>query len=174
MKTRRILIGLDAAILTGFLFGTGAGAAQITTSDGRTYNDAAVERVEADGLVINYLPQGGGVGVAKLKFRNLPDSLRNQYGYDADRAAKYEAEQAQAAALYRNQFVASDSLRQLRMLAELHRSLAGDAVASYTITVDANGKVSAQGFTGNVVPYLLPYSEVVQGSSTAKTAAPQQ
>ncbi|PWU20628.1 MAG: hypothetical protein C5B50_03565 [Verrucomicrobia bacterium] len=174
MNTRRILIGLDAAILTGFLFGQSAGAAQFTTSDGRTYNDANVEQVEPDGLLVKFQPPGGGFGIVKLKFRNLPDSVRSQYSYDADRASKYEADQAQAAARYRSQFIAADSLRQLRILAELHRSLAGDAVSSYTITMDANGKVSAQGFTGNVVPYLLPYSQVVQSPGDSKPAPAQQ
>src|SRR5215831_9445451 len=66
---------------------------QITTSDGRTYQNVSVQRVDPDGLLVNYQPQPAGFGVAKLKFRNLPDSVREQYKYDADRANAFEQQQ---------------------------------------------------------------------------------
>ncbi len=104
--------------------------AQITTSDGQIYHNVSLIRSEPDGLIVSYQPEGGGVGLAKLKFRNLPDSLRNQYGYDADKAAGFEAQQAQMTAQWRAQATTDNWFQQYRALAELHRSLAGDTFSS--------------------------------------------
>lgn len=134
----------------------GSPPAQIITTDGRTYNQVTVLRSEPDGLVVSYQPEGPGVGLAKLKFRNLPDSLRNRYGYSEQAASDYEARQAQATAQWRSQQAAAgNAVQTYRDLAEMNRALAGDALVSYSISLDTSGKVSAQGFTGNVPPY--PY-----------------
>ncbi|HWI55790.1 MAG TPA: hypothetical protein VNZ22_01085 [Bacillota bacterium] len=143
---------------------------QITTTDGRVYNQATILRSDPDGLLVSYQPEQPGIGLAKVKFQQLPESLRNQYGYNAEQAAKFEAQQAQATAQWQSQFAAGDSIRQLRNLPELHRSLAGDVLSSYSLTLDSNGKVQTQGFTGNVSPYYNyypPYSYYyVPGSRT--------
>lgn len=68
----------------------------ITTSDGVTYKAVKLVRVHPDGLLVSYRPEGGGLGMAKLKFRYLSEDLRQQYGYDPAKAAQYEAEQAKA------------------------------------------------------------------------------
>ena len=65
---------------------------EIATADGKTYKGTELLRVEADGLAVTFQPAGGGIGMAKLKFRNLPESLQRQYGYDTQKAAAYEAE----------------------------------------------------------------------------------
>ena len=51
---------------------------QITTSDGTLYKDAAKLRVYPDGILVSYQPVDGGIGVVKLKFRDLPEDLQNQ------------------------------------------------------------------------------------------------
>ncbi len=89
-----------------------------------------------------------GIGVAKLKFRDVPDDLQKQYGCDPKVAAEFETKQAQASEQLRAQMVASDSLTRYRDLALLHQSLAGLDNVSYSVSVDANGKVTAQGTTG--------------------------
>ena len=68
-------------------------ATSLTTLDGKTYSDVTVQRADPDGLLVFYTPPGGGMGVAKLKFRNLPDPVRQQYGYDAQRAVEFERQQ---------------------------------------------------------------------------------
>src|SRR5277367_4755418 len=46
---------------------------QITTRDGKTYCGVEKVRVDPDGILVNYQPGPGGYGLAKLKFRNLPE-----------------------------------------------------------------------------------------------------
>jgi len=74
---------------------------RITTLDGKTYEKVILDKVEADGLLVLFSPVEGGSGTAKLKFRNLPVELQERYGYDADRAADYEAAQARGEAAWR-------------------------------------------------------------------------
>lgn len=52
-------------------------SADITTLDGKTYKDALVTGVEADGVHISFRD-----GVVKVPFDQLPQELQRQYGYD--------------------------------------------------------------------------------------------
>jgi hypothetical protein len=76
---------------------------EITTRDGKTYQGVTVQRVDPDGLTVGYAVAGGGPGAAKIKFKNLPDDLQRQYKYDPDKAAAFEARQAQGMAAWRAQ-----------------------------------------------------------------------
>ncbi len=131
---------------------------QITTSDGTTYQQVAKVRVDPDGILVNYEPTTGGIGLAKLKFRNLPEDLQKQYGYDPKAAADYEKAEAQATEQWRSQEAASDAIARYRTLAELHQALAGNDMGSYTVSLDSNGKVSAQGVTSTPPPVSVPES----------------
>ena len=122
---------------------------QITTSDGRLYKDAVKLRVDPDGILVSYQPVDRGIGLAKLKFRDLPEDLQRQYGYDSKSAAEYEKQQAQAAEQLRSQAAVSDAVARYRAIAVLHQALAGSEAASYTVSMDSSGKVSAQGVTGS-------------------------
>jgi len=122
---------------------------QITTSDGTLYKDAAKLRVDPDGILVSYQPVTGGLGLAKLKFRDLPEDLQKQYGYDPKTAAEFEKQEAQATDQWRAQIAANDALARYRTFAELHQALAGNDAASYTVSMDGSGKVSAQGVTGS-------------------------
>jgi hypothetical protein len=121
---------------------------QITTTDGTLYRDTVKLKVYPDGILVSYQPEPYGIGLAKLKFRDLQDSLQKQYGYDPKAAAEFEKQEAQATDQWRAQLGADDSLTRYRELAVLHQSLAGWDATSYTVSLDANGKVQAQGFTG--------------------------
>jgi hypothetical protein len=59
----------------------------ITTSDGKTYERVKVQRVGADWLLIEFRPEDGGIGLVKLKFAILPESLQKLYNYDPQKAA---------------------------------------------------------------------------------------
>ncbi len=128
---------------------------QITTRDGKTYQGVAEQPVGVypDGIVIEYQPAArgqlvpGGLAMAKLKFSNLPDDVEKLYPHDAKAAADYETQQAQAASVWvQAQVTEERAITRYRNLAELNRSLAGDADSSYSVALDSNGKVSAQGY----------------------------
>jgi len=74
---------------------------RITTLDGKVYEKVTLEKVDPDGLLVTYVPAGGGSGSAKLKFRNLPTELQERFGYDAARASDYEAARARGEATWR-------------------------------------------------------------------------
>src|SRR5690349_9238881 len=69
--------------------------AKITTLDGKTYEAVTVQRVQPDGLLVEFNTPGGGFGTAKLKFRNLPSTVRDQFGFDARQAEAFETSQAE-------------------------------------------------------------------------------
>lgn len=71
-----------------------AGADSITTRDGTTYTNAVIQRADPNGVVIEYAPRPGSVGMAKLKFANLPEDLQKRYNYNAAEAAVFEQNQA--------------------------------------------------------------------------------
>ena len=52
-------------------------SADITTLDGKTYKDAVVTEVDADGVHISFRE-----GVVKVPFDQLPQELQRQYGYN--------------------------------------------------------------------------------------------
>jgi hypothetical protein len=112
MQTKFKLVIALASIAT-IVSGTAAESGQgqnlpplpqkLVTTDGKTYDYVKLLRTDPDGVVIEYALAGRGVGMAKIRFRNLPESLQQQYGFDADRAKTFEADQAQALAQWRAQ-----------------------------------------------------------------------
>ena len=76
-------------------------ANSITTRNGITYSNAVIQRADPDGVVIEYTPRPGSVGMAKLKFANLPDELQKRFNYSATDATTFE--QNQAAGIARRQ-----------------------------------------------------------------------
>jgi hypothetical protein len=158
MKIQNVKIVLPALLLTCL-----AGAAQtssklplqITTLDGKTYRGVAEQAVAVypDGIVVRYQPEAGGqpvpgsIACAKLKFINLPDEVQKLYPHDPKAAADYETQRAQATSQWlQARATEEQGLIRYRNLAELHRCLAGDADASYSVAMDGNGRVSAQGY----------------------------
>lgn len=93
MKRTSLLVWFTLAALSGF---SQTATEQIKTLEGKAYKAARIEAVEPDGIQVAYEPEGGGVGLAKLRFQVLPGDLQRRFGYDSDRAAKYAAEQAEA------------------------------------------------------------------------------
>ena len=73
-------------------------SAEITTLSGMTYKSVTILKVEPDSLTMEYKPQGGGIGLAKVKFENLPTDLKQRFGYNVQNAAAYRTEQAEAQA----------------------------------------------------------------------------
>jgi hypothetical protein len=68
-------------------------AEDITTLEGKTYSGVTVMRVEPDGLSIKH-----STGIGKLYFSELPQELRDKYGYNPEKHRQYyNAQQQQAA-----------------------------------------------------------------------------
>lgn len=74
--------------------------AKLTTLDGKTYEQVSVQKVQPDGLLVEFNLPGGGFGTAKLKFRNLPETVRERYSYDPRQAEAFEAAQAEGAKVW--------------------------------------------------------------------------
>jgi hypothetical protein len=77
--------------------------AEITTVDGKTYAGLTVQKIDPDGLLVEYKPPGGGIGITKIKFKDMPANLQQQYHYDSDKAGAYETRQAQGIGEWRAQ-----------------------------------------------------------------------
>src|ERR1041385_5894876 len=80
MKAIFVLIALTSNLV----------AMDITTLDGKTYADCRVSKVFPDSLCL--LHSGGG---ARVKFTDLPEPVRTQFGYDPERAAAFERAEAE-------------------------------------------------------------------------------
>ena len=52
---------------------------QIKTLAGDVYNNVYVEKTMADGIIISYTPQNGGLAMTKIQFDELPNDLRLRY-----------------------------------------------------------------------------------------------
>ena len=93
-KTIPIAVLFLSATVLGFA-GLPVGSAnalpsKIVTTDGKTYNAVKLQRVLPDGLLVRYQPDSGGMGLARLKFVNLSESLQQQFGYDPKQAAIFQ------------------------------------------------------------------------------------
>jgi hypothetical protein len=54
-------------------------ANEIKTADGTIYENAQVEKVEPDGIIISYALEGGGLAMTKVYFSELSAQLRQRY-----------------------------------------------------------------------------------------------
>jgi hypothetical protein len=58
---------------------TPAATNQLVTIYGTVYKNAQVEKVYWDGVMISYSTSGGGLGISKVYFKDLPKEFRQQY-----------------------------------------------------------------------------------------------
>jgi hypothetical protein len=91
----------------------------LVTKLGTVYQKFRVERADPAGLTISYVPDGGGLGMEKVPFNLLPDDWQRRYGYDPEKAAKFDLEQKKAMVQLREQMIANEqAYRDKRALAE--------------------------------------------------------
>ena len=85
-------------LLTFQVYGQGretiTGPTEIKTRTGMTYKSIRNLKVAPDGLEIEFTPPGGGIGMTKIEFKDLPADLQQQYGYDIEKATAYKTERA--------------------------------------------------------------------------------
>lgn len=113
-----------------------AGAIAVTTLPpdvlmtrlGTVYAQFRVERADPAGLVISYVPAGGGIGLEKIPFPYLPEDWQKHYGYDSQKAAKFNLEQLQALAQWREKMIADEqAYREKRAQQEAEEAAAEQA-----------------------------------------------
>lgn len=61
----------------------------LTTLDGVVYHNAKFTRHTPQTLYFDYTPEGGGMGMAGVKFSNLPDDIRQHFHYDREDERQY-------------------------------------------------------------------------------------
>jgi hypothetical protein len=74
--------------------------ASIQTVDGKIYAAPKLLRVMPDGLLLQYRMDSGGTGMTKVGFQNLPESIQHQFGFDPNKAAAFQKDEARAIAAY--------------------------------------------------------------------------
>ncbi len=120
MKTIIFIIGLSAGLPGQALAQTNqpASPSEVTneipsdvlvTKLGTVYHEFRIERVDPAGLTISYVPNGGGLGMEKIPFSLFPDGWQQRYGYDPEKAAKFDSEQKKAMAQWREQMIAEEN-----------------------------------------------------------------
>jgi hypothetical protein len=108
-----------ALIVLGFC--AQARCSSISTTDGMTYNNVTAQRVDPDGLYIEYSLPGGGVGMSKVKFSRLSPDLQKQFGYDAAKARDYEAKVAKATEDFRQESIRDEQIASAARQARAER-----------------------------------------------------
>src|ERR1700757_5069234 len=79
-------------------FTAAALAEDFKTVNGKEYKDAAVTRVDPDGIVVKTKS-----GITKVYFVELPREVQERFHYDSAKAASYSAEQAATYSAYQKQ-----------------------------------------------------------------------
>ena len=82
---------------------------ELVTKWGTVYHGFSIERVDPAGLTISYVPNGGGLGMDRIPFNLLPDNWQRHYGYDPEKAAKFDLEQKRAMGQLREQMIADEN-----------------------------------------------------------------
>jgi hypothetical protein len=84
---------------------------KIITTDGVIYIAPKLLSIQPDGLLVEFQPNTGGTGLAKLKFAKLPESLQKQFGYDPQKASNYEHEEKLAMLALRQKLEQDEQVR---------------------------------------------------------------
>lgn len=85
----------------------------LVTKLGTVYREFRIERVDPAGITISYVPNGGGLGMEQVPFKLLSDEWQQRYGYDPEKAAKFDLEQERAMAQLREQMIAYELTTKL-------------------------------------------------------------
>jgi ATPase subunit of ABC transporter with duplicated ATPase domains len=91
---------MSTTVLTFLLlcFTSAAFAEDFKTVNGKEYKDAAVTRVDPDGIVVKTKS-----GITKVYFVELPKDVQERFHYDSAKATSYSAEQAANYTAYQKQ-----------------------------------------------------------------------
>ncbi len=127
---------------------------KITTTDGVTYNAPKLLRVQPDGLLVEFQPDAGGTGLAKLKFAKLPPSLQKQFGYDPGKASDYEHQQTLAQQSLTQKLQQDDKARSATLILQNEQALRPNLAGAVTVS-SADPVVTYTYYTPDQKPALL-------------------
>lgn len=139
----------------------------LTTLNGLTYSNCVLRRVEPDGISVKHQK-----GLAKLYFTELPDDLRDKYGYDPAKAKDYAANVRQQQAIYqRNQEGAREAARDAQVDADAKeaRQKMLKLIASKAMKVDGTiSQITEDGalIRGSTVPLQCQETVEMKGFMT--------
>jgi hypothetical protein len=103
----------------------------LVTKAGAVYEKYFIERADPWGLTVSYVPDGGGLGMERVPFNLLPDDWQRRYGYDPEKAAKFDSEQKKAMTQLREQMIAEEkAYREKRAQEEAAEEAAKKAAAA--------------------------------------------
>ncbi|MGB7769044.1 MAG: serine protease [Verrucomicrobiia bacterium] len=134
---------------------------EIITREGVAYEGVVVQKVVPDGLVVRYSVTDGGLGIAKLNFKDLSDNLQQQFGYNPTNAAAFESEEMQAEGEWRAKLIADDERAQSELLA-------GEMVQA-----ESQARVVGTGFFVTDNGYLLTCFHVVNNATSISVGTTQ-
>jgi len=152
MKTIIFIIGLSVVLMGQALAQTNQpvsppeGTNEISSDTlvtilGTVYHEFRIERVDPAGLTISYVPDGGGLGMEKVPFNLLPDDWQRRYGYDPEKAAKFDLEQKRAMAQLREQMIADEKAYREKRAQEEAAEEAAKKAAEAAATQATNAPV---------------------------------
>ena len=113
----------------------------LVTILGTVYHEFRIERADPAGLTISYVPDGGGLGMEKVPFNLLPDDWQRRYGYDPEKAAKFDLEQKRAMAQLREQMIADEKAYREKRAQEEAAEEAAKKAAEAAATQATNAPV---------------------------------
>jgi len=99
-----------------FCFTSAAFAEDFKTVNGKEYKDAAVTRVDPDGIMLKTKS-----GITKVYFIELPKEVQERFLYNSEKAASYSAEQAANYTAYQKQ---KDETQRQQQAAEAKNNVA--------------------------------------------------
>jgi hypothetical protein len=153
MKTIIFILGLSAALMEQAWAQTNQPASPeavtnnpppdvLVTKLGTVYKEFQVEKADPAGLIIGYVPDGGGIGMEKVPFEVLPEDWQKRYGYDPKKADKFNLEQRKAIAQWREKMIADekayrDKRAQLEAEEDAARQAKFDAEAAAALGTNA-------------------------------------
>ena len=152
MKTIIFIIGLSVGLTGQALAQTNQPVSPLEVTNeivsdvlvsklGTVYNEFRIERVDPAGLTISYIPNVGGLGMEKVQFNLLPDDWQRRYGYDPEKAAKFNLEQKQAMAQLREQMIADEKAYREKRAQEEAAEEAAKKAAEAAMTQATNSPV---------------------------------
>ena len=148
----------------------------IVTASGETYKACKITKYEPDGLTITH-----EAGVGKLKFADLPEALRDKFGYSEVQATTYRNEQQKKVTEAK---VAASSARYIPgfTAVDLHGNLTNkgfklektflDDEALYTCTMDSGGtQYRAEAYGKGATEIISVRGTVIDGSGNLSKVA---
>ena len=113
----------------------------LVTKLGTVYHGFRIERVDPAGLTISYVPNVGGLGMEKVPFNLFPNDWQRRYGYDPEKAAKFDLEQKRAMVQLREQMIADEKAYREKRAQEEAAEEAAKKAAEAAMTQATNSPV---------------------------------